>query len=84
MTIPLLGDEFLESSKNSTISLDHKKIKVNSLGILAKDNFNFTIKHNFPTMHTNSLTAMIALTDDILITSSYDRTIRVIQVSTGN
>lgn len=83
MMIPLLGDDFLDSSKASRISFNHKEIKIDRLGILAKDNFSVSIKNTFPTMHTNSLTSLIALTDDILITASYDRTIKVFKISTG-
>ncbi|KAM3136294.1 hypothetical protein pb186bvf_011593 [Paramecium bursaria] len=65
------------------ITYSRNQIKLSQSELFDKIKFRFTNVTQIQTHHSNSVSAIVALSDDIIATSSYDRTIKIWKLSTG-
>ncbi|CAD8170224.1 unnamed protein product [Paramecium octaurelia] len=65
------------------ISYNRHQVKLAQPELFENRKFRFANVAQIQTHHSNSVTALVALSHDILATSSYDRTIKIWKISSG-
>ena len=79
--VPNFTEEFLTSTKSNTVSHTRKALRLDRMELLNKNSFTIEIEKTIQTNHSNSICAMVAIGEDYVATSSYDRTIKVWRLS---
>lgn len=76
-----LSEDYIKTSNDTIISFNHKRVKLDRVALLNNQNFKVNLDKNFQAQHANSVSALIPISDDIIATSSYDRTIKIWRIS---
>ncbi|EGR30107.1 hypothetical protein IMG5_142170, partial [Ichthyophthirius multifiliis] len=71
-------------ANQNLISYNKKNVRIQSYKLFDDLKFDFQVVANINSNHSNSVTCIISLTDDIIATSSYDRSIRIWRLKDGN
>ena len=84
ISIKELDKDLVLHSNSNLLNFDKKRLRINSMKLFDSLRFTFEVNATIQTFHTNSVSSIVALTDDIVATSSYDRSIKVWRVSDGS
>ncbi|KAL4454440.1 hypothetical protein ABPG73_015248 [Tetrahymena malaccensis] len=72
----------IEANQN-LISYNKKSVRINSYRLFDMLKFNFQVVATNSTLHLNSATAIVSLAEDVVATSSYDRTVKIWRLQDG-
>ena len=76
-----LSEDYIRTSNETTVSFNRKRVRLDRSGLLNNQNFTISLDKVFQTEHANSVSAIIPISNDILATASYDRTIKIWRIS---
>ena len=76
-----LSEDYIKTTNETILSFNRKRLRLDRVALLNNQNFQVSLDKIFQAQHSNSVSAILPISDDIIATSSYDRTIKIWRVS---